>query len=105
MNRGASSAYQHTAPTLVFAMGICAAAAVIVYQCYCYLLGGAWPTLSVVDGLAWLGIGWSFMPERWINAYQLLKAFPLALAILLLGCGPYLITLLSADRTNRDGSI
>lgn len=105
MNRGASLAYQQTVPTLAFVAGIAAAIAIVTFQGYGYVHRGFWTSLSVVDGLAWIGVGWSFMPDRWIGAYQLLRAFPLSLAVMLLGCGPYLITLLSTNRADRDGSI
>ena len=105
MNRSASSVYQNTVPTLAFMAGALMGGAIVCYQCYTYFRIGVWPPLSVIDGLRWLGLEWSFMPDRWVGAYQLLRAFPLCLATILLGCGPYLVTLLSADRANRDGSI
>jgi hypothetical protein len=105
MNRSASSVYQNTVPTLAFMAGGLMGGAIACYQCYTYVQFGVWVPLSVIDGLRWLGVQWSFMPERWVGAYQLLRAFPLCLAAILLGSGPYLVTLLSTNRGDRDSSI
>jgi hypothetical protein len=71
---------------------------VVAWQIYTYLRVGAWPSLSVVTALQWLTIEWALFPRDWLGVHNVLSAFPLSLAILVIGWGPLFMYVHWADK-------
>jgi len=60
---------------------IAGAAIAFLWQALMWLQASAWPKLSVMTALKWLNVPWVKLARHWPEAYTLLDAIPLALAL------------------------
>jgi hypothetical protein len=75
------------------------AAIVFLWQGITYLQSSAWPKLSLATALRWLdGRAWVRLVRDWPDAYRLLDAIPLAIALLVLAILGYVIAKWGDDR-------
>jgi len=77
---------------------ISGAAVTFLWQGIMYLQSSAWPKLSVATALRWLdGRSWVLLVRDWPEAYRLLDAIPLSLALLGLAVIGYVVAKWGSD--------
>jgi hypothetical protein len=68
------------------------AAVTFLWQGITYLQSSAWPKLSLATALRWMdGRSWVRLVRDWPEAYRLLDAIPLSIALLGLAILAYLV--------------
>lgn len=55
------------------------------FQIYTYLRTAFWEPMSLIDGLAYLGLGWAKDPKDWSGAWEMADKVPLSAVFILLG--------------------
>ena len=56
----------------------------IVYQVYFYLKKAIWKSISIIDGLDYIGFDWSENPIDWVGIWTILDKMPLSLFLIIL---------------------
>jgi hypothetical protein len=75
------------------------AAVTFLWQGITYLQSSAWPKLSLATALRWMdGRSWVRLVRDWPEAYRLLDAIPLSIALLGLAILAYLAAKWGSDR-------
>jgi hypothetical protein len=75
------------------------AAVTFLWQGITYLQSSAWPKLSLATALRWMdGRSWVRLVRDWPEAYRLLDAIPLSIALLGLAILAYLVAKWGSDR-------
>jgi len=56
---------------------------IIGWQIYSYLKTGEWLPISMLDGLAWLGLDWARIPNQpnWVGLHEILTFMPLSIGL------------------------
>ncbi len=75
------------------------AAVTFLWQGIIYLQSSAWPKLSVATSLRWLdGRSWVRLVRDWPEAYRLLDAIPLSIALVGLAVFGYVVAKWGSER-------
>jgi hypothetical protein len=75
------------------------AAVTFLWQGITYLQSSAWPKLSLATALRWMdGRSWVRLVRDWPEAYRLLDAIPLSIALVGLAVLAYLVAKWGSDR-------
>jgi hypothetical protein len=75
------------------------AAVTFLWQGITYLQSSAWPKLSLATALRWMdGRSWVRLVRDWPEAYRLLDAIPLSIALAGLAVLAYLVAKWGSDR-------
>lgn len=83
---------------LIALASIAGAAVTFLWQGIMYLQSSAWPKLSVATALRWLdGRSWVLLVRDWPEAYRLLDAIALSLALLGLAVIGYVVAKWGSD--------
>jgi hypothetical protein len=72
----------------ILAFGVLGALAIVGLQIYLYERFGEWHPLPVMAALSWWNMDWISFPDQWGGVHTILDAFPLWLALLIVGFVP-----------------